>query len=144
MDASSPRAVLTPSARRAILPRGHPVPDQSESRPVSPWSLMRGTGPRFARDAFGPVAVFYVGWKLVGLTTGIVAATAVSMAAYFWERRQARSGLTAAMGLAIALVQALAGYLAGSARWYFMPPVIVNAMYGMAFLVSVLIGRPLA
>ena len=106
--------------------------------------MLLGTGPRFARDAFGPVAVFYVGWKLVGLTTGIVAATAVSVAAYFWERRQARTGLTAAMGLAIALVQALAGYLAGSARWYFMPPVIVNAVYGMAFPVSVLIGRPLA
>ena len=106
--------------------------------------MLLGTGPRFARDAFGPVAGFYVGWKLAGLTTGIVAATALSVVAYFWERRQARTGLTAAMGLAIALVQALAGYLAGSAKWYFLPPVIVNAVYGMAFLGSVLIGRPLA
>jgi hypothetical protein len=68
----------------------------------------------------------------------------VSVAAYFWERRRERTGLIAAMGLAIALVQAFAGYLAGSAKWYFVPPVIVNAVYGMAFLVSVLIGRPLA
>jgi len=117
---------------------------QNGRRQVSVRAMLLGTGPRFARDAFGPVAVFYLGWKIVGLTTGIVAATAVSVAAYFWERRRERTGLIAAMGLAIALVQALAGYLAGSAKWYFVPPVIVNAVYGMAFLVSVLIGRPLA
>jgi intracellular septation protein A len=117
---------------------------QEGRRQVSVRALLFGTGPRFARDAFGPVAVFYVGWKLVGLSTGVVAATAMSVAAYLWERRQARTGLTAAMGLAIALVQALVGLLAGSAKWYFAPPVIVNAAYGIAFLTSVLIGRPLA
>jgi len=113
-------------------------------RQVSVRALLLGTGPRFARDAFGPVAVFYVGWKLVGLSTGVVAATAVTVAAYLWERRQARTGLTAAIGLAIALVQALVGLLASSAKWYFAPPVIVNAAYGIAFLMSVVIGRPLA
>jgi intracellular septation protein A len=118
--------------------------EQEGRRQVSVRALLLGTGPRFARDAFGPVAVFYVGWKLVGLPAGIVAATAVSVAAYLWERRQARTGLAAALGLVIALVQAFAGWLAGSAKWYFAPPVIVNAAYGVAFLVSVLIGRPLA
>ena len=143
-EASSPRAVLTPSAPRAILPRGHPVPDQSESRPVSPWSLMRGTGPRFARDAFGPVAVFYVGWKLVDLRTGILAATVLALIAYLWERRRERSGVTAAIGLGIALVQAAAGLATGSTTGYFAPGLIVNGAYGLAFLGSVLIGRPLA
>src|SRR5215467_6356247 len=85
---------LTPSSGRAILPRGHPMPEQSESRPVSPWSLMLGTGPRFARDAFGPVLVFYLGWKLVDLRTGVLAATALAVVAYVWERRRARSGVT--------------------------------------------------
>src|SRR5215831_7197319 len=68
------------------------MPDQTESRPVSPWSLMLGTGPRFARDAFGPVVVFYIGWKLVDLRTGILAATALAVIAYLWERPRDRAG----------------------------------------------------
>jgi intracellular septation protein A len=113
-------------------------------RQVSVRALLLGTGPRFARDAMGPVVVFYLGWKLANLTTGVVAATALTVAAYVWERRQARSGLAAAIGLSVALVQALVGLVSGSPKWYFVPPVIANAGYGLAFLVSVLIGRPLA
>jgi hypothetical protein len=73
-----------------------------------------------------------------------VVATAVTVVAYIWERRQGRSGLAAAIGLSIALVQALVGLVSGSAKWYFAPPLIANTGYGLAFLVSVLIGRPLA
>jgi len=41
---------------RASVPAGVPP-----SRPrVSAWALILGSGPRFARDAFGPVLVFYV------------------------------------------------------------------------------------
>src|SRR5438105_14423405 len=73
-----------------------------EPRPpprVSAWALMLGSGPRFARDAFGPVLLFYVGWKLVGFRAAILAATALAIAAYIWERRQARSGITAGVRL---------------------------------------------
>ena len=117
---------------------------EAERRQVSVRTLLLGTGPRFARDALGPVLALYLGWKFVNLTTGIAAATAITMAAYVWERRRARSGVAAAIGLSIALVQALVGLASGSPRWYFVPPVIANAGYGLAFLVSVLIGRPLA
>jgi hypothetical protein len=89
---------------------------QAERRQVSVRALLLGTGPRFARDAIGPVAAFYLGWKFVNLATGIVAATGMTVAAYLWERRQARSGLTAAIGLSIALVQALVGLTSGSAK----------------------------
>ena len=111
---------------------------------VSAWALMLGSGPRFARDAFGPVLLFYVGWKLVGFRAAILAATALAIAAYIWERRQARSGITAGIGLGIALVQATAGLASGSTTAYFAPPIIINGAYGVAFLVSVAIGRPLA
>jgi hypothetical protein len=117
---------------------------QAERQQISVRALLLGTGPRFARDAIGPVAAFYLGWKFVNLTTGIVMATVVTVVAYIWERRQARSGLAAAIGLSIALVQALVGLASGSAKWYFAPPLIANTGYGLAFLVSVLIGRPLA
>jgi len=118
--------------------------DESPPRRVSPWALMLGSGPRFARDAFGPVLAFYLGWKLVDLRAGIAAATVLAVAAWAWERRQARSGLSAAIGLGIALVQAAAGLATGTTTGYFAPGLIVNGAYGLAFLGSVLIGRPLA
>jgi len=120
------------------------MPDEGTRERVTLRMLLLGTGPRFARDALGPVITFYVVWKLVGLVPGILAATLVSVLAFVWERRRMRTGLAPAIGLTIALVQAAAGLLSGSAKWYFAPAVIVNAAYGVAFLVSVPLGRPLA
>ena len=105
--------------------------------------LFRG-GPRFMRDAFGATIIFYVGWKLHGLLLGVAAATLWTIAVYVWERRHGRPGLAARIGLAIALVQAVAGLASQSPIGYFAPPVIINTVYGLAFLVSVAIGRPLA
>jgi hypothetical protein len=117
---------------------------ESESRTVSFRTLALETGPRFARDALGPALVFYLGWKLVGLAVGVLAATLFALVAYGWERTRARSGLSAGVGLGIALVQAAAALASGSAIAYFGPPVIINGAYGLAFVVSVVIGRPLA
>lgn len=111
---------------------------------MSVGALILGTGPRFARDAAGPVLAFYIGWKLVGLVAGVVVATTVAFMAFWWERRRARSGFWAAIGLGIALVQALAALSTGSAVAYFAPAVIVNGAWGLAFLVSIVLGRPLA
>ena len=110
----------------------------------SVFELVLGHGPRFVRDACGPLLVFYAGWKLVGLEAGIAAATALAVVAYLWERRQSRSGLFPALGLAIALVQAVAGLMSARALWYFAPSLIVNASCGVAFVVSVVAGQPLA
>ena len=117
---------------------------RAERHEVSVRAILLGNGPRFARDAIGPVVVFYLGWKTFGLVTGIVAATAVTTAAFIWERRHARTGLGASIGLAIALVQAVTGLASGSAKWYFAPQVIGNTLGGLVFLGSVMIGRPLA
>ena len=106
--------------------------------------LLLGSGPRFMRDAFGATIVFYAGWKLHGLLLGVVAATAWTVAVYVWERRHERPGLAARIGLAIALVQAAGALASQSPIGYFAPPVIINAVYGLAFLVSAVIGRPLA
>ena len=106
--------------------------------------LLLGSGPRFLRDAFGATVIFYVGWKLHGLMLGVAAATLWTVGAYAWVRRHQRPGLAARLGLAIALVQAAAAYVSQSPIGYFAPPVIVNAVYGLAFVVSVVIGRPLA
>ena len=107
-------------------------------------TLLFGSGPRFMRDAFGATVIFYVGWKLHGLLLGVAAATVWTIAVYVWERRHERPGLAARIGLAIALVQAGAALASQSVIGYFAPPVIINAVYGLAFLGSVVIGRPLA
>src|SRR5262249_56195815 len=106
--------------------------------------MLLGTGPRFARDAGGPTLTFYAGWKLVGLTAGIGAATALALVTFVWERRRERSGLGAAIGLTLALTQAAAGLVTGSAVAYFAPGIVASTLYGLAFIVSVVLGRPLA
>jgi hypothetical protein len=107
-------------------------------------TVLLANGPRFMRDAVGPVLVFYVGWKTLDLVVGIVAATALTTATFIWERKRGRTGIGASIGLTIALVQAVTGLLSGSARWYFAPGVVANTLGGVVFLGSVMIGRPLA
>jgi intracellular septation protein A len=120
-----------------------PAPPFSTGR-VTFAGLLLGFGPRFARDAAGPVLAFYVGWKLVGLAAGVAAASTVALLAFWWERRRGASGAMPAMGLGIAAIQALAGLASGSATVYFAPSVVANGLYGLVFVGSVAIGKPLA
>jgi intracellular septation protein A len=119
-------------------------PATGEGRRVSFGDLVFGIGPRFARDALGPVLVFYTGWKLVGLSAGIAAATFLALVAFAWERRRGRTGLMPGIGLGVALVQAVVGLVSGNPRAYLAPPVIVNAFWGLLFIGSTVAGRPLA
>ncbi len=126
-------------------PSATPLPDGSTHLPpISAKAILFGSGPRFARDAFGPVLAFYVLWKVWGLVPGIAAATAVALLAYRYERRQARPGLVVRVALVFVVIQAVVGLWTGSAEIYLAIPVFVNAGYGFVFIGSVLIGRPLA
>ena len=107
-------------------------------------SVFLAGAPRFAREAFGPVAAFYVGWKVGNLAVGIVLASAVGIALEVYERRNGRSGALALVSVAFVLVQAAVGLIADSAIVYLAQPVIVGAIWGIANVVSALIGRPLA
>jgi intracellular septation protein A len=111
---------------------------------VSARAILLGSGPRFARDGFGPVLAFYAGYKLLGLLAGIVAATVLSLAAWRYERRRDRSGLLAWLMLLVVLVQAGVGVLANDARAYLAPAVLSMTAWGVVFLVSAAVGRPLA
>src|SRR5690242_17146366 len=115
------------------------------SRPgVSVAAMLLTSGPRFARDSIVPAVAFYAGWKLFGLTVGILSATVTSVAVWWWERRRGRPGVGATIGLTIALTQALAGLTARSPVAFFAPGVLINALYGLLFIGSVLVRRPLA
>jgi Protein of unknown function (DUF3159) len=100
--------------------------------------------PRFAREAFGPVAAFYLGWKLGNLVIAIAAASAVGIALDLYERRRGRAGALALVSVAFVLVQAVVGLVADSAVVYLAQPVLVSAIWGVANIGSAIIGRPLA
>jgi hypothetical protein len=107
-------------------------------------SILRSGAPRFAREAFGPVLAFYLGWKLGGLVTGIVPSSAVALGLLWFERREGRRGVLALVSAAFVLVQAVVGLVSDSAVVFLAQPVLLSAIWGGANLVSVAIGRPLA
>jgi hypothetical protein len=100
--------------------------------------------PGFLREGFLPLGVFYVGLELGGLAAGIVSAAVVSALIYLQERRAGRDGLLVRLSLAFVAVQSLVGLLSHSATVYLAQPVLANAAWGAAFLVSVAVRRPLA
>ena len=61
------------------------VDELAEPIKISARAILIGSGPRFARDAFGPVLCFYLGYKLAGLAVGIAAATAADVRAVAGE-----------------------------------------------------------
>ena len=91
-------------------------------------SVFLAGAPRFAREAFGPVAAFYVGWKVGNLAFGIVLASVVGIALEVYERRNGRSGALALISVAFVLVQAAVGLIADSATLYLAQPVVVGAI----------------
>jgi intracellular septation protein A len=117
--------------------------DRGLTEPSFRGVVLRGL-PGFLREGFLPLGAFYAGWKLSGLTAGIVASVVVSALVYAGERRAGRDGLVVRLALLWVVVKGTAGLLAGSATVYLGAPVLANALWGLAFLVSIAIGRPLA
>ena len=105
--------------------------------------LMTGL-PGFLREGFLPLGAFYAGLKVSGLGAGIAAAAVASAVVYLFERRAGRDGLLVRLSLAFVVVQSAIGLAAHSQTVYLAQPVLVNAAWGIAFLVSAAIGRPLA
>jgi Protein of unknown function (DUF3159) len=112
--------------------------------PEPTWRLLLGRGlPSFALEGFAPILVFYGAWRVGGLETGIAASAVVAGAVVTWQLHR---GLDAALALAGCLfiaIQAGVALAAHSATVYFAQPVVFSACWGIAYLVSAAIGRPL-
>jgi hypothetical protein len=106
--------------------------------------ILLGGLPGFAREGFLPLAAFYAGLKLSGTGAGIGASAAVSVLIYAHERRAGREGLLVRLSLAFVAVQTIAGLLSHSATVYLTTSVLANAVWGLAFLGSAALRRPLA
>jgi hypothetical protein len=100
--------------------------------------------PGFLREGFLPVGAFYAGLRLSGLAAGIGASAVLSVLVYLYERRGGRAGLLVRLSLLFVAVQSAVGLATDSTTVYLAQPVLVNAAWGLAFLGSAPLGRPLA
>jgi hypothetical protein len=117
--------------------------DRVHLRPTFRSVLGRGL-PGFLREGFLPLGAFYAALQVSGLSAGIVAGGAASLAVYAFERRAGRDGLLVRLSLLFVAVQTAVGLATHSAVAYLAMPVLVNAAWGLVFLGSVAVGRPLA
>jgi intracellular septation protein A len=106
--------------------------------------VVRRAGPRLVRDAFGPLAVFFAGWKLIGLTAGIGLAAAFGAAVFVYERRQGRPAMIVRVALVLIAVRASVGLSSGSATAYLAQEVGIDVVLGCTVLGSLTTRRPLA
>jgi intracellular septation protein A len=105
--------------------------------------VLRSTGPRVARDAFGPLLAFFVLWRLVGLFAGIAAAVLTAALLYRYARRRARPGMVVRLSLGLVLIRATVGLISGSAATYLGQEIAIDTLLAGAFLGSLALGRPL-
>jgi len=115
----------------------------SLSAPTFLGVLMTGL-PGFLREGFLPLGAFYAGLQLDGLAAGIVASATASLVVYLFERRAGRNALLVRLSLAFVAVQSIVGLVSNSTTVYLAQPVLIAFAWGVAFLVSAALGRPLA
>jgi Protein of unknown function (DUF3159) len=128
-----------------VRPASEPsAPGSLSELPDPSWRyLMRHGLPTFAIEGFAPVLLFYSMWKLTALAPAIVVATALSVAIVWWQARRGRSAGLAVVAAIFLIIQATVGLAAHSATVYLAQPVVLSACWGVAYLASVAVGRPL-
>ena len=111
----------------------------------SPAAILRHSLPNVLVGKVIPLVVFLGFLRLVGTTGALLAALAWSLGVVVHRRWNGESVpglvLLSTIGLAAKTVLALA---TGSLVVYFLQPTISTAFVGLAFLASVVMGRPLA
>jgi hypothetical protein len=105
---------------------------------------MLGRGlPQFAGEAVAPVLVFFGVWKAAGLGPAIAASTVVYLALAVVVLRRGRDVRLIAIGAVFVVIQAIVGLVSHSATVYLAQPVVLSALWSVAYFVSAAIRRPL-
>jgi intracellular septation protein len=105
---------------------------------------MLGRGaPQFAAEAIAPVLAFYLVWKAWGLGPAIVVSTVAYLVLAAWIARHGRDVTLVAAGAVFVVIQAIVGLAAHSATVYLAQPVVLSALWALAYFGSIVIGRPL-
>src|SRR4051794_10141182 len=90
----------------------------------------------------GPL-IFLVLFKTAGLNAALIGAGAAALAVVGFRKLRGQPLTSAWYGVAGVGLGAVLAKATGSGSGYFLPKVASNAFYGIAFLVSVVIGKPL-
>ena len=123
---------------------GTPAAPAAVELPEPSWRLLAARGiPQFVAEGVVPVAVFYGAWRAFGLAAGIGASTLVSVALALWLVRLGRDVGLVVVSAVFVVIQAVVGLVSGSATVYFAQPVVLSALWGVAYAGSVAVGRPL-
>lgn len=128
-----------------VRPAGAPLaPGSLNDLPEPSWrSLLQRGLPTFAAEGFVPLLVFYATLTAAGLAPAIVASTVVCAAIVVWQLRRGHDVGVGVATLVFLLIQAAVGLAAHSATVYLAQPVVLSALWGIAYLGSVAVGRPL-
>jgi hypothetical protein len=112
--------------------------------PEPTWRLLLGRGlPLFALEGILPVLVFYGVWRTAGLGPAVLVTTVLGGGIVVLQVRRGYDVALAAVTGVFLAIQAVVALAAHSATVYLAQPVVLSALWGIAYLVSVAIGRPL-
>ncbi|WP_258723477.1 DUF3159 domain-containing protein [Cellulomonas sp. NS3] len=134
----------SPSATaRSVLGLPEPVV-QSAARAATRRTLERVGGPLGLATAAAPTIAFVAADAVAGLGPAFVAlgVTAVTACAVRLARRESPGSALA--GLLVAAVCATVAAVAGEARAFFLPTMVLPAVFVVAYVISFVAGRPLA
>jgi hypothetical protein len=121
-----------------------PAQSRVDDMPEPTWGSMLGRGlPQFVGEAVAPVLIFFAVWKVSGLASAIVASSVVYLALGVLLLRRGRDVTLIAIGAVFVVIQAVVGLVSHSATVYLAQPVVLSALWSLAYFVSVAIGRPL-
>jgi intracellular septation protein A len=112
--------------------------------PIAVRAVVRRAGPRLVRDGFGPLAVFFLGWKLIGLTAGIGMAVLFGLAVFVHERRQGRPAMVVRLALVLVAIRATVGLSSGSASAYLAQEIGIDTVLSCVVFASLAGQRPFA
>ncbi|WP_252441382.1 DUF3159 domain-containing protein [Pseudonocardia humida] len=122
--------------------RTRPEPERPERKAPTIMEQMGGVPGIVASTA--PVLVFIIVNVLTSLQPALIAALAAGAAVAVWRLVRKQALMPALSGLLGVGVAAFIAYRTGEARGFYLPGLLTSAAFGLAFLVSVLVRRPLA
>jgi hypothetical protein len=111
---------------------------------IGTGTIVRRAGPRLVRDAFGPLAVFFLGWKLFGLGAGIGAACLFGLSVYVHERRHGQAAVVVRLALVLVAIRASVGLTSGSASVYLAQEIAIDTILSIVVFASLRGARPFA
>lgn len=121
-----------------------PLPAQPEREREFPTLLEQMGGVQGIIASTIPVVVFVLANLLFSLQVAVIAALGAGVAIAVWRivrRQPLQPAVSGLLGVGIA---AFIAYRTGEARGFYLPGLIYSAVFGVAFLVSVVVRWPLA